>query len=64
MDGGFNRSEFQRLLYERYVTIWEDSLTPEQTEDAYWATDFHYTSWPHIEDPDLNREAFVEVSKY
>lgn len=37
-------------------------MTPEQAEDAYWAVNFYYTPWPHIEDEELNRKAFVDVS--
>ena len=61
MEGGFNRSEFNRLLYERYVTIWEEQLTEQQAQDAFWAVNFQYTPWPYIEDEELNRDAFVDV---
>ena len=63
MEGGFNRTEFQTMLYERLLIIWKDSLTEKQTQDAYWATDFFYTPWPYIEDEGLNRKAFVDVSR-
>ena len=62
MEGGFNRSEFEQLLYDRLLNIFVDSLTPEQAEDAYWAVNFQYTPWPYLEDEELNRDAFVDVS--
>ena len=61
LDGGFNRSEFNFLLQDRLLAIWEASLTPEQANDAYWAVNYHYTPWPYLEDEDLNRQAFVDV---
>ena len=62
MEGGFNRSEFNRLLYERLLDIFIDSLTEEQADDAYAAVNFMYTPWPYLEDEGLNRDAFVDVS--
>ena len=62
MEGGFNRSEFNRLLYERLLDIFIDSLTEEQADDAYAAVNFMYTPWPYLEDEELNRDAFVDVS--
>ena len=64
MNGGFNRSEFNQLLYERYVKIWEASMTPQQAQDAFYATNFMYTPWPYLEDENLNRDAFVQVRNY
>ena len=61
LDGGFNRSEFQFLLWDRYVAIWEDQLTEQEALDAYWAIDFMYTPWPYLEDEELNRDAFTDV---
>lgn len=61
LEGGFNRSEFNQLLYERYLAIWEAQLTPEQAANTYWGVNFEYTPWPHIEDEELNRKAFVDV---
>ena len=62
MNGGFNRSEWEYLLYDRYVKIWEDSLTEQQAEDAFYAVNFMYTPWPYLEDEALNRDAFVQAS--
>ena len=62
LDGGFNRSEFQFLLWDRLVSIWEAQFTPEEAQDAYWATDFMYTPWPYLEDEELNRDAFTAVT--
>ena len=61
LEGGFNRSEFNFLLYDRYVRIWNASVTPEQAEEAYWAVNYFYTPWPYLEDEDLNRDAFTDV---
>ena len=62
LEGGFNRSEFEYLLYNRYVKIWEASMTEQQADDAYAAVNFMYTPWPYLEDEELNRDAFVDVS--
>ena len=62
LEGGFNRSEFEFLLWDRLLAFWEDQLTPEQALDAFYATNFQYTPWPYLEDEELNRDAFVDVS--
>ena len=62
LEGGFNRSEFEYLLYNRYVKIWEASMTEQQADDAYYAVNFMYTPWPYLEDEELNRDAFTDVS--
>ena len=61
MEGGFNRTEFNTLLYTRLLDIFYDSLTEQQAEDAYWAVNFMYTPWPYLEDEELNRKAFIDV---
>jgi hypothetical protein len=60
-DGGFNRTEFQRILRTNLIGIWADQFDDETEEDAYQATDFQYTPWPYIEDKALNRYAFNQV---
>ena len=60
-DGGFNRTEFQRILRENLLEIWAPQFPPKVQEDAYSATDFMYTPWPYLEDKELNRDAFNMV---
>ena len=64
LEGGFNRSEFEFYLWDRYIAIWEDSLTEQQALDAFYAVNFMYTPWPYLEDEELNRLAFNDVSRH
>ena len=54
-------SEFKRILRENLIGIWADQMDPETEEDAYQAGVFQYTSWPYLEDKELNRDAFNMV---
>ena len=65
IDGGFNRSEFYRIIRERAVDYFGQRLPDDKTrEDLFQAVKFQFTPWPHSNDTDendQNRQAFNDV---
>lgn len=61
-DLGFNRTEFLRSLRDYLIGIYAPTW-PDHEDDMFEAFNFYYTPWPHIEDRDLNREKFNQVSQ-
>ena len=60
IDGGFNRTEYVRLLRELIFGILEGE-DEYRSEQVYQAIHHQYTNWPHIDDLEGNRESFVKV---
>jgi len=56
-DGGFNRSEFERIMLERLVSIFAPAF-PAQEEDMLQAMLGYYTPYPYKDDEEENRQAF------
>ena len=62
MDGGFNRSRWQYHLRESLLFFWEPQFDEKTNEDLFQAFNFFYTPWPTLEDEELNRLVFNDVS--
>ena len=62
IDGGFTRAEWQHHLRESLLFYWEPQFDPQKADDIYHAFDWFYTPWPVLEDEELNRAIFNDVS--
>ncbi len=60
IEGGFNKTEFEYYLRNNLLSIFSP-LFPDKLEDVVQAMYNFYAPYPHLEDEDLNREAFNTV---
>jgi hypothetical protein len=63
MEGGFNRSRWLYHLKESLLFFWEAQFDEKTNEDLFEAFSYVYTPWPTLEDEELNRLVFNDVSE-
>ncbi len=61
--GGFNRSEFNRLLRERLVGQFLAQF-PDYEDEVDKALNYNYSPWGHLDDLEANRQVFNRVMSY
>ncbi len=60
IDFGYNRELFVGVVGAGLPQAVR-GLVPERLPDLVRATVFYYTPWPHINDPERNRQAVIDV---
>lgn len=57
---GFNHTEFEQGV-RVLMKLFSAYFPPGREEDVFKALSWYYSPWPHIDDLELNREAFNKV---
>ena len=62
-EGGFNHTiylDYVWVLMEYFLA----SIPPERQDDVHETLSWYYAPWPHLDNEELNREAFNQVLSY